>query len=304
MKSLTGFKISLSVTLLLVTLQNVISDEEFEHRITPRRFRRNAGFDDDFSKNGPIDHLDGSIALQNFDPSQMMNSGDGYNFGKMTRFSSNDYSPENRRSRLVNSSLDIRKGKSSKGERKRRKKNRKGKKNRKRGKGNKKRRNKKGRGRKNKDQSNKTRKMKKLIARIKRNQKATANYMKPTYANAGQSVIDRRLANLNNVEKYNNNRARRVDYWRNRRIGKRGLDAQMINSKGSGKGKSSVNYDFKMRRPSQAFDPFDEDPFEDTRRGPGRCLAYDSLTGFCISTSFDSGCLEGDGENGGLLGCQ
>ena len=95
-----------------------------------------------------------------------------------------------------------------------------------------------------------------------------------------------------------------MNYWRNRRIGKRGLDAHLSNPKSGSKGKMAVEYDFNYRKPS--YDPFDEDPFDQDfgSRGPAKCLAYDSLTGFCISTSFDSGCLEGDGEDGGLLGCQ
>lgn len=121
--------------------------------------------------------------------------------------------------------------------------------------------------------------------------------MKPNffYANSrntdsiASSTINKRLMNHKD-NAYYNNRRERSNYWRNKRLNKRGLDNQLP-TRTSSKSKMAYEYDYKVN----------DNPFASNQGAP--CQMYDSLTGFCVKYGFDNGCLEDIGEDGGLMGC-
>merc|ERR1712226_325701 len=76
------------------------------------------------------------------------------------------------------------------------------------------------------------------------------NYMKPSYYNSRNNrissiEIDKRLENHQNSDIYEQNRQARLDYWKNKRIGKRGLDDTIRSSKNKSKGKMALEYNSK-----------------------------------------------------------
>jgi len=188
---------------------------------------------------------------------------------------------KNRDSRKVRKRKNNKKNRDKKNRNKRGRKNSKNKKNRNKKNRNKKNRNKKDRKNRNKNKNYRSKRMDRKSRVNKRNRIESAD-------------IERILRNQDNTELYEQNKQELINHWRNKRIGKRTITDMHKEGK-------SKNTDEDFNRKEYLYE--NEDPFSDPfMENDVDCIAYDKLTGFCIKTGFDSGCLEGDGENG-VLGC-
>merc|ERR1712088_204841 len=170
-------------------------------------------------------------------------------------------------------SVSLGKSRNGKGKKKDRKKNRKG---------NKKNKNRKRN--KSKNSNNKNRRAReendsKSGARRRRTFSGTTNSNHFRGQSVGSDIIDQRLKRRHDSRAYSTTRQERANYWKNKRINKRGLDSlPSVNSKGksgydNGMGGKSYLYDFN-------------DPFSSSAEDEAPCQMYDAVTGFCIKYGF------------------
>merc|ERR1712088_112148 len=172
-------------------------------------------------------------------------------------------------------SVSLGKSRNGKGKKKDRKKNRKGGK----GKGNKKRKKNKSKNSNNKNRRAREENDSKSGARRRRTFSGTTNSNHFRGQSVGSDIIDQRLKRRHDSRAYSTTRQERANYWKNKRINKRGLDSlPSVNSKGKsgyddGMGGKNYLYDFN-------------DPFSSSAEDEAPCQMYDAVTGFCIKYGF------------------